>query len=125
MKWQNLRNFRCPHCDEKLKREDNLGIIRCSQCRFIIDKTRFIQISEHRSYPQREIIPMKWQNLKEDRCPICSSNLYPSTDGNLEFLLCSGKKKCVFKISIAHLDRILADPNHPANLFYEGEKIND
>lgn len=116
MNWENLKRMLCPYCDKALTKDIE---IRCSECLFHIDEKRFNSIVEHRGFPRRDnITRMKWQNIKDDRCPVCSRDLYPSSDGRLNYLKCSNGD-CTFRIKESYLQEIIADPTHPANRFYK------
>lgn len=40
MKWRNLREARCPKCNENLIEDNMRGIINCSKCDFYIGESK-------------------------------------------------------------------------------------
>ena len=117
MEWKNLKYFRCPHCGEKLVEDVGKEWIRCTSCTFVIASTRCKEITIHRSYPEKTIIKMRWQNIKDDHCPVCGSNLYQNMEGKFDILKCV-QATCTFKIRTDKLEEILADEMHPANVYH-------
>lgn len=115
MNWENLKLNRCPHCGNNLK--EYISEYECTECTFHIEKTRFAAILQNRAYPDRKIVKLKWQNIKDDKCPVCSSDLKPNMEGAYEIMKCSSPE-CVFKIREDKLLSITSDPDHPANKFY-------
>lgn len=113
MKWENLKDFNCPHCGKPL--ENREGEIACTNCFFHISKDRFKAILMHRGQSPIAIQKMKWQNLHDHRCPMDGNRLHEG--GSLEMLKCMSAE-CTFVIRIDSLKRILEDESHPANRFY-------
>ena len=97
------------------------GMIRCSMCTFKIDEDRFHAIQAHRSHPERATVKIKWQNIRDDKCPMCGDSIRPTLLGHLALLRCVSSD-CTFKIREERLNEILADPQHPANTFYNLNK---
>lgn len=53
MKWDALKNFKCPMCNEKLAPSSAFDSYHCTRCTFIIPKTRFDEVVSGRySKPQ-------------------------------------------------------------------------
>jgi len=115
MNWENLRKMLCPYCDKELTKDIE---VRCTECFFHIDEVRFKSIIENRGFPDRPKIKMRWQNLKDDRCPIDANFLQQNTEGKVKVLKCS-KDDCAFKIKDDRLQEILKDEKHSANIFYK------
>lgn len=118
MNWENLNDNRCPHCGAELK--DNVLEFKCMKCTFIIDSDRKEQIQKHRAHPGGNTVKIKWQNLRDERCPICGGNLNYGI-GPFEILACM-KDGCTFKIRYDRLAEILNDAEHSCNKFYDREK---
>lgn len=115
MKWQNIRQFRCPYDNEALVRRRD-GSIKCTVCYFHIESKRFNEIMEHRASPQKNgITRLKWQYLREGKCPACAHDLI-SGNGPYEISKCVSAD-CTFHIREDRMQEILQDPNHPANRF--------
>jgi len=115
MNWENLKTNTCPHCSEKLTRRSG-NEIACTRCFFLIDAVRFLKIRQHRAHPEREKRKMRWQNLHEGKCPVCSDELATDNDSKNNVYECMDDR-CDFKISLTSVQAILADETHPANLF--------
>lgn len=113
MNWENLRKMLCPYCESELAKDIE---IRCTECFFHIEENRFKSIIQHRAFPDRQKINLRWQNLKDDRCPVDNYLLFHSEE-DFNTLLC-GNDRCVFKIKISTLLNILSDKTHAANVFY-------
>lgn len=116
MKWENLRQFKCPHCGEGLAKDSEAREMRCTSCRFRIEYFRFKQIAEHRgeSSPVHKV-SIKWQYLHLGKCPICTNDLYPG-NGAYNVLKCI-QADCSFHIREDRLAEIIADDEHPVNRF--------
>lgn len=123
MKWENLKNFTCPHCSEKLHHVIEKAVIVCTACTFNIEEGRFEAIRAHRSNPERATIRLRWQNIREDRCPMCGERIRPTFIGQLALMRCSSAQ-CTFKIREDRLEQILTDEHHPANTFYKKQYQN-
>lgn len=119
MKWENLGTFNCPHCEAKLKMEEE---VQCTRCTFHITIERFKSIAAHRAHPGGQVIKMKWQYLINDRCPVCASNLMPEIAGKYSLMKCV-ESTCAFRIREDKMDEIKSDPDHPANVFYNRTKV--
>ena len=65
---------------------------------------------------------MKWQNLREEKCPMCDDALSYGI-GPYEILVCMSSPGCTFKIRYDVYLGILNDHTHPCNQFYEREKL--
>lgn len=114
MEWKNLATFSCPHCAAPLT--DRGEEIRCTRCRFVIERDRYENIKRHRTGPKpANFVPYKWQNVIDDCCPLCGSDLGPPQAG--EIRACQ-RKGCRFRISIERLLKIKGDPRHPAHRFH-------
>lgn len=76
MNWENLADFRCPYCGKALMRDlDKPGHwIKCTTCRFTIDRTKFTGIIRNQMTAGRRV-QFKWQNLHEERCPVSGHRL--------------------------------------------------
>lgn len=114
MKWENLKTFTCPHCGKELTQGGEE--IQCTQCRFKIEYERYKAILTHRSSPEATIVKMRWQNLKESKCPMCSNQLIDAY-GKYRVLKCISSE-CTFKIREDRMSEIINDQTHPANRFY-------
>lgn len=123
MHWENLKDLRCPHCSEKLQKEMIDDVVRCTVCTFSIEEKRFSAIKAHRSNPERATVKLKWQNIREDKCPMCGDSIRPTLLGHLAILRCSSSV-CTFIIRESTLEEILANENHPVNTFYKQHKEN-
>jgi hypothetical protein len=120
MKWENLKSMLCPYCSKALTEDLE---VRCTECYFHIDKDRFKSIVEHRGFPNRNIVKLKWQNLKDDRCSVDAHFLKPNVEGKYDVLKCSNSE-CTFRIRADRLAEIVADPKHEANRFYKPKEEN-
>ena len=118
MKWENLREFKCPYCGSDLSRKDD---IRCTKCLFKITEERFKSIAENRLAGKIKGKGMKWQNLKIERCPACGDYL-GNQNGKLEILRCSNYE-CEFKIRVDRMNEILNDSEHVANRYSVASNI--
>ena len=121
MNWKNLKDELCPYCNQKLIVDEFIeSEIKCTCCKFHIDKVKYIKIIHHRGDPEKEIkVRMKWQNLHDSKCPMCSNPLYPTiyqVPGKHDTLDCLNDG-CNFHILEDKFQQILLDPNHPANRF--------
>lgn len=119
MNWEYLKDNKCPHCGQALR--ENVLEFKCTRCTFTISPERKLSIEEHRAHPERSIVKLKWQNLRDERCPICSKALNYTT-GIFEILACMDSG-CSFKIRHDRFLEILNDETHPCNRFYEREKL--
>lgn len=116
MNWEYLKDNKCPHCGENLR--ENILEFKCIKCTFVIDSDRKMAIQQHRGNPRiGNIVKIKWQNLKEEKCPICGDNLNYGV-GVFEVLVCLNTN-CSFKIRHDRFVEILNDPTHPCNRFFE------
>lgn len=113
MNWDNLKTQNCPYCGNHLV--DTGPEMKCKHCKFHIDHVKCAAIVKSRSGEGES--KMKWQNIIEEKCPICGEMLREG-EGHHEKLRCTDGR-CTFKISNAMLRQILDDPTHPANRFYE------
>ena len=113
MKWENLKNGLCPHCNGKLTKDLE---IRCTRCNFHIDTNKFNGIISHRGTENKDHVKIKWQNLHENKCPICSYEMFDNIKDDMDFHSCMNET-CDFSIKDIRMMEILADKNHPANLF--------
>lgn len=118
MNWENLKNMVCPYCEEALTIDVE---IRCTKCVFHIEKGRFKSIVEHRGYPKENIVKLKWQNIRDHKCPVDGMDLMPDIERAFEVYKCT-KSDCTFRIREDRMQQFLRDPEHPANRFY---KSND
>jgi hypothetical protein len=113
MNWENLRVGKCPYCGETLMEEEK---VRCTKCHFHIDRARVISMIDNMiAKAAPGYVKKKWQNLHENKCPVCSFSLTPT----LEFknhLRCSNGD-CLFHIDKDRVKEILNDPYHNANRF--------
>ena len=120
MNWDNLKLNLCPHCGDKI--EEHGEQFNCIVCAFKIDSGRKLEIEIHRAHPEnRPTKKRHWQNLRDERCPICGGNLNYGAEP-YEILSCL-KAECSFKIRHDRFLEILADPNHSCNKFFERERI--
>ncbi len=120
MNWENLKTFECPYCGHPLL--NTVPDICCSHCDFIIARDRFKRILSNRTN-EKPAKPMRWQNLRDARCPLCSDLLVYVTEGKSLFEKCI-VESCGFKISHFQVETILADPAHPANKFYKEPTVS-
>lgn len=112
MRWENLKNNECPYCGAELYRDGDTH--QCTNCTFIIDSQRFMQILQHRARPERRgVLRMRWQNLRMGLCPVCKNDL-KNGNGPYEIVQCVSAE-CTFHIREDSMQRILRDPTHPAN----------
>ncbi len=58
---------------------------------------------------------MKWQNLRDGRCPVCG-NILKDGVGPYMILVCTSSE-CTFRIREDNLLEILRNKNHAANLY--------
>lgn len=116
MNWENLKTQSCPYCGYHL--EDTGFEMACLHCTFHIEHGKYDSIRENRG--SNGDIKMKWQNIIEEKCPMCGERLREG-EGRHEKLRCTDAS-CTFKISNSMLRQILDDPTHPANRFYELDK---
>lgn len=117
MKWENLKSNHCPFCGEYIVR-DELGLnMKCTYCRFVIEIERFNLIALHRGKPEQDHKKMKWQNLHDNKCPLCDQELMEELS-RYEIVRCVNLT-CDFRIRQDNLNRILQDPNHSANIFHK------
>lgn len=121
MIWLNLKQNTCPHCSADIVEDHLLGEFKCVVCKFHITAAKKLAIETHRANPDSAIIRMRWQNLREEKCPMCASSLDYGV-GPYEILACIAPD-CTFKIRHDTFLEILGDENHPANTFYEREKL--
>lgn len=103
----------CPYCAAPVYAER--GMIRCTQCRFEIERERRDLIAENRSQDGRPIVKIKWQFLHDRKCPICENQLYPNPRNENAYKCLS--EGCSFKITEERIQIILADDTHPANRY--------
>jgi len=115
MTWTNLKEMLCPYCNANLSHDIE---VRCTQCFFHIDKDKFLSIIANRGFPTRKIQKLKWQNLRDDKCPICEHDLIQNIEGVYDIMKCSDAN-CTFKIRNDKFFAIILDENHPANRFYK------
>lgn len=118
MKWENLREMLCPYpyCEKLLYEQGEE--VKCTKCYFHMTKEKFIGTLQHRAFPDRPHKKNRWQNLREDRCPMqdCNYRLTPSMEGRLDMMKCCNPE-CVFKITMERFNIILGDQSHAANIF--------
>lgn len=112
MNWENLNTQECPFCSKKI--EDREGEMRCTKCSFHIEYRRYHQIRAVRS-KNGQVIRMKWQYLKQGKCPMCEDLLKDSI-GKYSVLRCINQD-CPFKIREDALAAMLADSSHPVNKY--------
>ncbi len=117
MKWELLRQRRCPHCEDSLYENQYEKIFECMSCRFNIDQARFVAISRARGGYKSgsDHVRIQWQYILEDKCPICKDILHVPA-GRQEFRKCISPE-CTFFIKEETVQMILGDPNHPAYKF--------
>lgn len=115
MKWENLSNDKCPCCSAPLL-DDKTDVIRCTMCKFKIERWRMEGIKKHRSSDRKDIKPHFWQNLHKGNCVLCNHPLKPKNP-NSHLLLCTNTEQCDFKIGAKRMAEILGDPSHSANKF--------
>lgn len=113
MKWQNLKDNKCPYCESRLVFDGDQEI-GCTSCRFIISPVRFKAIAEKRSDPSNRV-GLKWQNLRRGQCPQCGNDLM--LYGKYEVTVCIKRPICTFTIGQDKYDAIMADPMHPAHQY--------
>lgn len=121
MEWGNLRKFMCPHCGFSLRKEAQE--ITCSHCTFHIAEEKFKNIAKNRDQVAATV-KIRWQNLIDARCPICSEMLTPNHEGNLNFQKCINYD-CTFRITDSRLGEILNDKTHAANIFYKENQTHE
>ena len=121
MNWENLKQNKCPHCSELLEESLIDFKFNCTSCLFTIDISRKLSIEAHRAHPEKAGVKLRWQNLRDERCPICTSHLNYGT-GTYDILTCINPD-CTFKIRHDRFVEIMADASHPCNQFYEREKL--
>lgn len=113
MNWKNLATFSCPYCGGQLFSGEQEVI--CTSCSFHISNERYRVIYSHRAIAPESIPRMHWQNLHNRQCPICSAYLIEESQTFANFYC--GNQRCNFRIKKDSFDKILKDPQHPANLF--------
>lgn len=118
MKWENLARFHCPvpMCEHPLIRIHPDMDIECTKCTFHIEPNRFKSIEFNRSHPERKKGTNHWENLKENMCPVCNQPLIPCPEYR-GVTMCS-VEPCPFRIGNASMQRILNNPEHSCNIFY-------
>lgn len=114
MNWQNLSDQKCPHCGEHL--EDRNREMRCTSCLFHVEYKKYHQIrAVQQKLEGRERVVMRWQDLKNGKCPMCGGFVKDST-GKYNMTVCNDAM-CPFKIRDDDLERILQNPEHPINKY--------
>lgn len=121
MNWENLKYNKCPYDNGDLEESPLDFKFYCTSCRFNIDANRKLSIEAHRGNPENKGIKIKWQNLRDEKCPLCASHLSYGT-GAYDILACINGD-CTFKIRHDRFVEIMADVSHPCNQFYEREKL--
>lgn len=114
MKWELLKKNLCPYC-ESILIFDGEQEIECTSCRFHISPVRYKAIAEKRT-DTTPTIRLRWQNLREGRCPQCGEDLRDG-NGKFEITICTKQPLCTFKIRNDKYDEIMADPLHPAHQY--------
>jgi len=118
MLWENLKDYKCPFCSDRLFETEDALEYECVSCYFHIDKHRFKSIAKHRAQPRSADRPYKrnyWQNLRNGRCPTCN-NLLRQAVGPYEIMECYAED-CTFKMREDRIQIILNDPNHSCNRY--------
>lgn len=124
MNWENLKQNRCPYDYGTLEENPLDYKFYCTTCKFNIDASRKMSIETHRGNPELgPTLKVKWQNLKKEKCPLCSTDLSYGI-GAYDILTCLDAN-CTFKIRHDRFSEILADHTHPCNIFYEKEKLQN
>ena len=113
LEWKNTLDGRCPYCADPLLDPEG-GRVRCGTCAFSIDEARLESIRFCKQNGTRGTHTM-WQNLREERCPTCGSDLMESP-GPIDTLRCVNAM-CTFKIRADRMESILSDESHPANRY--------
>lgn len=122
MKWENLKLNKCPYDFGTLEENPLDYKFYFTTSKFNIDFDRKTSIEIHKGNPAVGVIQqIKWQRLKEERCPLCSSDLSYGI-GAYDILTCIDAN-CTFKIRHDRFVEILADKTHPCNIFFQKEKM--
>lgn len=114
MNWENLKEFKCPYCEQPLAQEDKT--ISCTTCIFSMSVEKYRDVMMHRGGTRTSTVRNNWQNLHDDKCIQCNSPLV-NAKGSFEALKCSNGQ-CTFRIKGETIAKILTDPEHSANRFH-------